>query len=189
MTTRPTAPDPDEIAHLRQRIRRLEDRDELGRLVARYGRAVDDRDWESLAAQYTPDAVFDSAMGRSVGVDAIIEYYKERTDAYVVSYHYPHSQEITFVDDDTASGLVCAHAELTIDGETVLVALRYHDDYRRVDGSWRFHERQTRLLYVLKLSELPTGFADRLRIRWPGTDPEPAQVGADVAGGRTPEPR
>jgi hypothetical protein len=84
---------------------------------------------------------------------------------------------------------VCAHAELTIDGETVFVALRYHDDYRRVDGRWRFHERKTRILYVLKLSELPTGFADRMRIRWPNIDPQPAQIGADVAGGRTPEPR
>ena len=70
-----------EIAELRARIQRLEDREELVALVARYGRAVDDRDWESLADQYTPDAVFDSAAGRSVGADAIIEYYKERTDA------------------------------------------------------------------------------------------------------------
>lgn len=178
-----------EIAELRARVQHLEDRDELRALVARYGRAVDDRDWESLADQYTPDAIFDSAAGRSIGTDAIIEYYKERTKAYVASYHYPHSQEITFVDNDTATGLVCAHAELTIEDETVFVALRYNDDYRRVDGRWCFHERNTCLLYVLKLSELPTGFADRMRIRWPGIDPQVAQMGADVAAGRTPDPR
>ncbi|MEQ8717994.1 MAG: nuclear transport factor 2 family protein [Acidimicrobiales bacterium] len=179
----------DELSELAARVRRLEDREELRALVARYGRSVDDRDWESLAGQYTPDAVFDSAMGRSVGTDAIVEYYKARTDAYVASYHYPHSHEITFVDDDVATGLVCAHAELTIEGDTVWVALRYHDDYRRVDGKWLFHERKTRILYVLKLSEMDKGFADTLRIRWPGTEPAPAQVGADVGDGRTPEPR
>ena len=179
----------EEIAELKSRLKKLEDREEIRALVARYGRAVDDRDWESLANQYTPDAVFDSAAGRSVGTDAIIDYYEERTKAYVASYHYPHSHEITFIDDHTATGLVCAHAELTIEGETVFVALRYHDDYRRVDGAWRFHERETRILYVLKLSELPAGLADRMRIRWPGIDPQPAQIGADVAGGRTPDPR
>lgn len=179
----------DEIAALQARLQRLEDREEIRELIARYGRAVDDRDWESLAAQYTPDAIFDSALGRSVGVAAIIEYYKERTSAYVASYHYPHSSEIVFDDDDRARGVVCAHAELTIEGDTVMVALRYQDDYRRVDGRWRFHERNTNLLYVLKLAELPTGLADRLRVRWPGTDPAVAEVGADVGDGRTIQPR
>ena len=179
----------DEIAELRSRVQRLEDREEIRELIARYGRAVDDRDWDALWAQYTPDAVFDSAAGRSVGTDAIIDYYAERTSAYVASYHYPHSSELTFVDDDHATGVVCAHAELTIEGDTVMVALRYQDDYRRTDGRWRFHERNTNLLYVLKLSELPTGLADRMRIRWPGTERAEAEVGADVSDGRTIEPR
>lgn len=179
----------DEIAELRSRVQRLEDREEIRELIARYGRAVDDRDWDALRAQYTPDAIFDSAAGRSVGADAIIDYYAERTSAYVASYHYPHSSELTFVDDDHATGVVCAHAELTIEGDTVMVALRYQDDYRRTDGRWRFHERNTNLLYVLKLSELPTGLADRMRIRWPGTERAEAEVGADVSDGRTIEPR
>ncbi len=181
--------DRDLLAALAAKVQRLEDREEIRELIARYGRAVDDRDWEALRAQYTPDAVFDSAAGRSVGVDAIIDYYDERTSAYVASYHYPHSTELTFVDDDHATGVVCAHAELTIEGDTVMVALRYRDDYRRVGGRWRFHERNTNLLYVLKLAELPTGLADRLRIRWPGTDPAVAEVGADVSDGRTIDPR
>ena len=86
----------DEIAALRARVQRLEDREEIHELIARYGRAVDDRDWDALRTQYTPDAIFDSAVGRSVGVDAIIDYYEERTSAYVASYHYPHSSEIVF---------------------------------------------------------------------------------------------
>ena len=53
----------DEIAALRARVQRLEDREEIHELIARYGRAVDDRDWDALRAQYTPDAIFDSAVG------------------------------------------------------------------------------------------------------------------------------
>lgn len=179
----------DEITELKARLQRLEDREEIRSLVALYGRAVDDRDWESLAGQYTSDAIFESTGIRSVGVDAIIEYYRERTAEYVASYHYPHTIEITFVDDDSAIGLVCAHAELTLGGDTVMVALRYQDDYRRVDEEWRFHERKTQLLYVLKLSELPTEFSSRMRVRWPGAEAGPAHFGADLTSGRTPDPR
>lgn len=174
---------------MRAQVRRLEDRDEIRALVGRYGRAIDDRDWECLAGQYTPDAFIDFTAGRAKGTEAIIEHVRSRTDAYGATYHYPHSHEVTITGDDTATGLVCAHAELTIDGETVRVALRYHDDYRRFDGRWRFHERRMRVLYVLKLSEMATGFADRLRVRWPGTEPAEAQIGADIGSGRTPDPR
>lgn len=181
--------DATDVGDLRDRVGRLEDVEEIRALVGRYGRAVDDRDWESLAAQYTPDAFIDFTAGRARGRAAIIDHVRSRTAAYAASYHYPHSHEITLTGRDTATGLVCAHAELTIEGDSVRVALRYHDDYRRVDGRWRFHERRMTVLYVLPLRELSSGFARRDRIRWPGTEPAPAQVGADVAAGRTPDPR
>jgi ketosteroid isomerase-like protein len=169
-----------EISELQARLRRLEDREEIRDLVARYGRAVDDRDWVALADQYTSDAVFDSAGGRSVGREAVIDYYRERTERFSSSYHYPHSHEITFNGDDEATGLVCAHAEMAIGGDTIWVALRYHDHYRRHGGRWRFHQRATRRLYAMKLADLPTGMADRLRIRYPDDEPALAQLGADI---------
>ncbi len=55
---------------LEARIRRLEDRAELGELVAFYGRLLDDRDVDGLAALYTSDAVFDSTDGPMTGRDA-----------------------------------------------------------------------------------------------------------------------
>lgn len=169
------------IQALEQRLKRMEDLEEIRRLVARYGRAVDDRDWDTLTELYAPDAVFESAGTRSEGRDQVIEFVKMRTSVYPASYHYPHSHEIEILDDSRAEGLVCAHAELAIDGDTVVVALRYHDDYRRVDGCWCFRERVAQLLYVLKAVEYPRGLGDPVRVRWPGTEPQTAQVGADVA--------
>jgi|TARA_B110000263_G_scaffold202363_1_gene182058 hypothetical protein len=171
----------DEITQLRARVRQLEDREEIRGLVSRYGRVVDDREWDVLADLFAPDAVFDSVGGRAVGMAAIAEYYKAGTQDLVASYHYAHSHEISFDDADRPSGLVCAHAELAFEDDTVWTALRYHDQYRRVDGRWRFSERVTRLLYVLKLADLPTGFADEMRVRWPGREPVRATLGADVA--------
>jgi uncharacterized protein (TIGR02246 family) len=166
---------------LSERIKALEDRDEIARLVARYGPAVDDHDHEALAELYTSDAVFDSVGGRITGRDEVIAYYRARAGDFAATYHYPHSSEVHLDGPDDAHGLVCAHAELAIDGETHVVALRYHDTYRREAGAWRFHERDVKLLYVLPLSELATGLAQRDRIRWPGTPRAEATLGSDVA--------
>ena len=163
-----------------QRLEVLEARAALTDLVAAYGRAVDDRDWESLAELYAADSVFDTVGGRLEGRQGVIDYYRERTAQFGPTYHYPHTQEIELHSSTEASGVVCAHAELTIDGEAVRVALRYHDEYRFEDGRWRFAERDVNLLYVMRLSELPTHLADRLRVRWPGTEPQPADLGPEI---------
>jgi hypothetical protein len=70
--------------------------------------------------------------------------------------------------------------------ETNWVALRYHERYRRVGGRWRFYERATRRLYAMKLADLPTGAADRLRIRYLDSGPAAAQIGAAIDQGETP---
>ena len=162
---------------LEARIRNLEDRVELGDLIARYGRYVDDRDYEALGTLYSHDAVFDTVGGPKTGHQAVLDYYRERLALFGPTYHYPHTQEITFTSADQAEGLVCAHAELAIDGEAVWVAIRYDDRYVREDGRWLFRERAVNFLYVMRLSELPHTMGHELRKRWPGTDPEPADLG------------
>ena len=131
----------DELADLRRTVRRLADRQELADLVARYGRYVDDRDLDAVAELYTADCTFDSRDGPMHGRDAVIDYYRAQLSSYTVTYHYPHSHTVDFVDDDSATGIVQAHAELAIGGEAVIVALRYTDEYRREDGAWKVAHR------------------------------------------------
>lgn len=161
---------------LQARIRRLEDRAELGELVAIYGRLLDDRDIDGVAALYTEDAVFDSTDGPMSGRDAVVGYYRRQLDRYGMTYHYPHSHTIEFTGDDTATGVVSAHAELAILPTPFVVALRYLDDYRREDGRWRFVSRRALQLYAAPLAELPDVLAGTLRRRWPGTEPAEADI-------------
>lgn len=165
-----------ELAAVRRQLRHLTDRQELSDLVARYGRLVDDRDLVALAELFTADAVFDSRHGPVRGREKVLDYYREQLSGYTVTYHYPHSQTIDFADDDTANGVVQAHAELAIGGRGVLVALRYHDDYRREDGAWRFRSRHAQQLYGLPMDEMARSLGDELRKRWPGTQPAPADI-------------
>lgn len=162
------------------RIQALEDRAEIVQLIARYGPAVDDREFDALGALYTSDAVFDSAGGAIQGREEVIEYYRSRGDYFGATYHYPNSWEIHIDGPKDAHGIVCAHAELSIEGDTHIVALRYHDTYRREEGVWRFQKRDVKLLYVLAESELPTGLAEPDRVRWPGTERGLSHLGPDV---------
>lgn len=165
-----TEPDIDDM------VRRLADRFELQDLVARYGRYVDDRDLESLAGLCTEDVVFDSRTGPASGRDAVLAYYRDQLSTYTVTYHYAHSQTVDFLDADRATGVVQAHAELAIDGVGTQVGLRYHDEYRREAGVWRFRSRRADQLYALPMDELATSLGDRDRKRWPGTAPAPADI-------------
>ena len=79
---------------LSQRILRLEDRIEIEHLVSRYGRAIDDRDWEVIQSLYSDDSIFDTVSGRILGNSAIRKYYEGRLAMFGPTYHYPHSHEI-----------------------------------------------------------------------------------------------
>jgi hypothetical protein len=161
---------------LEARIRRLEDRAELQELIAAYGRAVDDRDMDTLGAMYVADGIFDSTEGRITGRAEVVAYYRKQLNRYGMSYHYPHSHTIDFTGPDTATGIVCAHAELAIIPTPFVVALRYYDEYRREEGRWRFVSRDVQQVYAAPLADLPQVLATTHRKRWPGTEPAEADL-------------
>ena len=167
----------DDNADILRRLRRIEDRFELSDLVAKYGQLLDDRDLDAVAELYSTDSSFDSLTGPVSGRAAVVGYYAERLGAGGVTYHYPHSQVLTFSDDDdSASGVVHAHAEMEIDGVTLVIALRYLDEYTREDGAWRFRSRRAQQLYALPLDELATQLGSTTRKRWPGMEPMAADI-------------
>lgn len=146
---------------IEKRVKRLEDREEIRTLVARYGLAVDDRDMDALSAMFTDDASFGSRDGKVEGRDAVLDIYYARLGDTGPSFHFAHDHFIWFEDnEDEAKGIVTAHVELVRGDDPMLIAMRYEDTYRRDGGSWRFAERIASFLYYLKASEylerLPT---------------------------------
>jgi ketosteroid isomerase-like protein len=159
---------------LADRVARLEAIEEIRELVARYGMAVDDRDVDGLADMFTSDAKFGLADGMvaNQGRQAVIDFYTERMAAFGATYHYPHSHVIEFDADDPghATGMVNAHAELGLDGRTLVTALRYFDEYRVEDGRWRFVERAVAMIYYMDMADLADGgLCDSDRKRYFGT--------------------
>lgn len=170
------AADDDKQRHdgLAQRLQRLEDRFEIMELTAKYGMFLDERNLEDLVGLFARDAVIESAGGGGQGHEGVLEYYRWRLSQYGPTFHYPHSQTIHFVDNDEATGVVNAHAEIAMDDGAFVTALRYLDRYVREDEAWCFHERRALQLYALPLDQLAQRMGDPLRKRWPDTEPAPA---------------
>lgn len=155
---------------LSRRIRRLEDRAELRELVNRYCLAIDDSDWDALSGLFAADA----EMAGQVGPRGVAGVLRSIRSGYGRTIHTALAQVLEFADDDHASGIVPSRGELSIAGQTVLCAMRYLDDYVRVDGGWRFARRVLRFNYALPWAAMAEAMTGDLPVAWPGADPLPA---------------
>jgi ketosteroid isomerase-like protein len=154
------------LEEIGKRLQRLEDREAIKELVARYGQVVDDRDLESVQALFTEDAVFRTQGGEmnATGLSAVMDNFRGRFLAMTASGHFVHDHIITFEDDVSARGFVTSHAELVRDGRSYLVAMRYYDQYRRVGERWQFSERVVSFFYYLPTERYPELLPDRSRV-------------------------
>ena len=153
------------------RIRRLEDRTEIGELVARYCLVMDDRDLEGMAEIFTPDVVVRSRDGvmNAAGLPAVVAMFRSRFAVLGPSNHFTHDRIVRFDadDPDAASGLVLAHAEMNRKGQPMIAAIRYSDRYRRHEARWCIAEREMSFFYYVATAEyldaLGPGLAARMR--------------------------
>ncbi len=142
---------------LEDRIQRLEDRAAIQDIAIRYGYVMDERDEAGTRALFADDAVLQSEDGvmNAEGLDTIIEMYLGRWAVLGATNHFTHGHLIDFGDDpDRATGLLFGHAEVVRDGTAYQVALRYKDEYRRVDGRWVFGRRKMGYMYYAPIAEL-----------------------------------
>ncbi len=148
----------------------LRDELELRGLSTSYAAAVDFRDGDRFAALFVeggelvvPDypADFRPVITRS-GYEQLCEI-PDRLAHYRCTFHLVSNHEFA-IDGDTANGNVkCVAHHLTAadpdaasaaasaessDGSDLIWYIRYSDDYRRVDGHWKFARRSLHLQWV-----------------------------------------
>lgn len=160
---------------LERRVRTLEDRLALRELAARYAVSMDNRDLEGLGQLFTIDGRLrtqDGAMDLE-GRDAIVEAFRGRFVHMGPSNHFCHDHLVQFdeSDPDLASGMISAHAELSMGGRALVAAIRYQDTYRRETGNWRFSSRLATFFYFMPADEYTAILGTALRVR---VRPEPA---------------
>ena len=160
---------------LLRRLRRMEDRAELRDLADRYCLAIDDSDWAALLGMFTEDAEMAGVTGR----EQVVGLLRQIRSGYGRTIHTAIAQTLTFGeggDDDHASGVIASRAELAIAGQTVLSAMRYFDQYTRVNGEWRFASRTLRFSYALPWPDMAGALTADRPVHWPGTDALPADT-------------
>jgi ketosteroid isomerase-like protein len=159
------------LADLERRMQRIEAREEIFELIARYGLVMDDRDMSGMVDLFTDDIVLRSMDGvmNAAGRDAVVEQFRGRFKVLGPSNHFSHDKIIRFDDGnpDAATGIVLSHAEMNRKGQAMLTAIRYQDSYRRERGRWKFSERVLKFFYYVPaaqyLDALGEGLARRNR--------------------------
>jgi uncharacterized protein (TIGR02246 family) len=138
-----------DLTDLERRIRVLEDIEAIKQLKYRYADACDrGYDADTLADLFTLDAIWEGDLfGRYEGREAIREFFRGVSANIPFAVHYM-TNPIIRVDGDEATGEWYLFQTTTFaqNNTPILGSARYADQYRRVDGTWKF--RHLRLISI-----------------------------------------
>ena len=137
---------------LAARVQRIEDTLAIQQLPIRYAMAVDSRDLDGWTALFVPDVrVGRNTSGRAALREAITPQIRQ----FYRSIHQIVGHRIDLVDPHHATGSVYCRAEHEVGSRWVIMAIRYDDEYRKVDGQWLFVRRKEKHWYAADLVEHP----------------------------------
>ena len=131
---------------LEERIRIIEDREEISRLRVKYT-LFNDGGWngvpthhdiDGLMEMFAPDAVWDGTPNnrRAEGWDEIRQLMLDFQPVPFVIHNVMNP--IIDIEGDTAHGNWHAIIVLNFGGEAMWVFGNYEEDYVRLDGKWKF---------------------------------------------------
>ena len=125
------------------RLQRIEDRDALRDLLARYCYLIAAGDVEGVLELFTPDCRVE-ILGQSYeGPEGLRKLYAD--SLRVEPKPYIHNHLIESLGDDSARGRCVLEIRQTRDGRPETGGGCYEDAYRKVDGSWKFESRVFRV--------------------------------------------
>ena len=133
-------------------VARLLAHQEIHQLAHRYAAALDARDLDTLVGLFSEDVqVGRNGRGRA----ALRRDFDRQLRAVGVTILQVGTQVIDLHDEDHAGGIVYCRGEIETDGRLITQAIRYQDDYARVDGKWYFVRRRHELWYGAGRDEDP----------------------------------
>ncbi len=132
---------------LETRITRLEDIEAIRQLKARYCEICDaDHDPDQIVTIFTEDGVWEGeGIGRAEGHAALRKLFEGFREAISFSQHMVQNPIIE-VDGNTATGRWYFFGMFTYynGNQKRWQAARYHEDYEKVDGTWKIKHLRIR---------------------------------------------
>ena len=122
-------------------VQALSETAEILELRARYGRALDEKDWDLMRTIFTDDASVDFGLGQPFeGFDSILQACRAVMESLARTQHFFGNHEIE-LDGDRARGRLkfIGSSFLSTEAGAPNACLRgdYIDEYVRTDAGWR----------------------------------------------------
>ena len=123
-------------------LRELLDEREVSRLIIRFARCIDTKDWAGYADCYARDGRLETPWGEHTGREGMAQHVERDLGGFPATQHVSATHEIE-IDGDTArarSSLLATH--VTDEAGTAFWTVGGHYDLRlvREDGRWRFSD-------------------------------------------------
>jgi ketosteroid isomerase-like protein len=161
-----------------ERLRRLEDTEQIRRLNLEYRRHLDARDLDAYGRLFAEDGEWLGGTGYGKGPAGITAMLTERLTGNPAppgptSWHLVTESDIN-VDGDRATGTVTWALIQRGDGDTPVMRLlgHYDDIYVRERGQWRYHRRIAYTDIPYRKLDVPAG--------WSSAGPAAASAGREV---------
>lgn len=135
-----------DLAELERRITRIEDVEAIKQLKARYCGICDDgHDPDRITGLFAEDGIWHSAIAHAEGHAAIRKLFEGYQRDISYSQHMVMNPVIE-VDGPTAHGVWYFFGTFTFreNNEARWLAARYHEDYVKLDGVWKFKQLRVR---------------------------------------------
>jgi uncharacterized protein (TIGR02246 family) len=152
------------MASLEARLDRLESRDAIRQLPAKYALALDMRDLDALVSLFTEDV----RVGKDQTGRGPLRAYMDQTlrAPFTGTSHHIGGHIIEFDDSDHAHGIVYSKNEHETGNDWIIMQMIYADDYVRAEDRWYFARRLPLYWYATDINKPPIG---EKKMRWPGT--------------------
>jgi len=125
----------------------IDDARQIENLLYTYAERIDLGDYEGIAELFRYAFITSPAGGETRGYDEVLAMYRESTRLYPDN-GTPHTKHVTTnpiieVDGDTATcrsyfTVLQSLPDLPLQP---IISGRYHDEFEKVDGKWRFSKR------------------------------------------------
>jgi len=144
---------------LEERIKRLEDTENIRTLKSRYHTYVNDTDFDRIGSLFAADASLklgylmpdeDAIVGREK-IQAAFSGMKTNTSQSQLK-QFLHSHIVELTGPHTASGTGMLYACYGVHADPYVVAGKYSEDYARVDGAWLFQTMDLALYFTVPLA-------------------------------------
>lgn len=140
---------PPDMSRLQERVRQLEDQEEIRQVLIAYGEHLDARNFAGYASLFARDGVWTGGFGSATGpteIQAMLEKNLGKPEPGFINKSNFHlmTTEVVKVSGDTATARSRYMFFTATDNKPVAsLAGRYVDQFVREDGQWKIKSRTT----------------------------------------------